>query len=70
MLYHAWYSKKQLKHTGTVWVSRGGERKEATMVSEKLDHGCKWDDLEYLGEGWKWEGRATEGQLRLGQMFG
>lgn len=47
----AWFSEKQARACGTVFYERleGGEV-EVTMVSADGNHGCKWDDMKFVGE--------------------
>lgn len=65
---HAWYSIKQHQHFMSkkdkgeeqnkkglpIWVNSAGVKKTCTVVSSTIDHGCKFDDMIYLGvvENW------------------
>ena len=63
---HAWYSYKQHQHMrskvkdGTnmkglpIWINSDGIKKTCTVVSSTINHGCKFDDMIYLGvvENW------------------
>ena len=49
---HGWYSDKQLKWTGKLFIYKDlkGNQVELTMVSNTLEHGCKYDDITYVGK--------------------
>lgn len=49
---HGWYSDKQLKCTGKLFIYKDlkGNQVKLTMVSNTLEHGCKYDDITYVGE--------------------
>jgi hypothetical protein len=62
---HAWYSARQGRLMGIVlYKNAQGETVEATIVSRTMDHGCKWDDMVYLGEVVEYVGRKTDGEMK------
>lgn len=61
---HAWHSARQAKICGVVlWKNDTGDVLETTIITRTKEHGCKWDDLVYLGEVVEYVGRKTEGEL-------
>ena len=57
---HFWYSRKQSsRNTNSFernlrfnnYCEIDGEIKFYTSCSSTMDHGCAWDDMEYLGYG-------------------
>lgn len=66
---YAWYSEKQIKSAKEIkennpekkkagvykiYLNDRGEEIRASMVSPTMEHGCRWDDMEYLGEVFKY----------------
>ena len=58
---HAWFSDKQarlLQECGItqkhgvykVYAKEDGKEVRATMVTETKQHGCRFDDMKYLGQ--------------------
>lgn len=50
--YHAWFSHKQaqvVSHIQKIRLSNGQET-EATTIAQSNDHGCHYDDMQYLGQ--------------------
>jgi hypothetical protein len=68
-LFHLWYSRKQkdarlvsnewrrmrvnIEFDSCYYQREDGSIVEITCVSKTEEHGCLWDDMEYLGKG-KW----------------
>jgi len=55
--HHFWYSKKQeavysdLLHKKINYANINGELVKYTTCSETMNHGCLFDDMQYLGQG-------------------
>ena len=57
---HAWFSEKQIqsmkmnndKKRGIykIYLTENGKEVYASMVSDTMEHGCKFDDITYLGK--------------------
>ena len=50
---HGWYSDKQLKWSGKLFIYKDlkGNQVQLTVVSNtREEHGCKYDDMTYVGE--------------------
>jgi len=51
---HFWYSEKQkicLNRDNGLRALIDGEKRIYTACSDTMNHGCKWDDMRYLGKG-------------------
>lgn len=60
---HAWYSPQMAKHCGTaIYAREDGSEVHVTVVNQTPNHGCKWDDLEYIGEVSHWVRRGLKGE--------
>ncbi len=47
---HAWFSWKQAEAAGVRTLKRpDGTTYHLTTVTAALEHGCGWDDMQYLG---------------------
>lgn len=58
--YHFWYSEKQAAVLGVRWsgdkmpinyATIDGKTVAYTTGSQTMDHGCFFDDMQYLGQG-------------------
>lgn len=50
-LYHGWYSAKADKLSGhSIWLDMKNQEVKVTVISPTDDHGCKWDDIIYVGK--------------------
>ena len=58
---HAWFSEKQIqsmkmnkvrqkKGVYKIYLTENGKEVYASMVSDTMEHGCKFDDITYLGK--------------------
>ena len=62
---HAWFSAKQATIAGTCFYERleGGEV-EVTCVANDGNHGCHWDDMEFVGEVLDYKRRGIESRTQ------
>lgn len=58
--YHFWYSEKQANVLGVRWSEEkqrinyayiDGKTVVYTTCAQTMDHGCAFDDMQYLGQG-------------------
>lgn len=58
---HAWFSKKQIETMKLnndihkqgaykIYATEEGKEVRASMVSDTMEHGCRFDDINYLGK--------------------
>ena len=61
IMLHAWFSKKQIETMKMntlvhkdgvykVYANEDGKEVRASMVPDTMEHGCCFDDIEYLGK--------------------
>lgn len=66
-LRHIWYSPNQARLVETIARYRLADYEvvvDVTTASETTNHGCNWDDMQYLGVGW-WVGSKDNDQCQL-----